>query len=184
MKRLLDEPALRSLARGCAVLGAGGGGDPHIGLLLALQARKEVGPTELVDLDDLPDDALIMPCGMVGAPTVPWRPPRKGCAQPASFPRAYRAARYALHRRHWPRTRSRGDGERERQHGRCAALTQQLGGNRHRPAGVYAVVDEEHRPVRRGQCCAYRVRHGQGVPQRREPLSTVVLAPRRTLARI
>ncbi|HUZ53850.1 MAG TPA: DUF917 domain-containing protein [Streptosporangiaceae bacterium] len=70
MKRLLDEPALRSLARGCAVLGTGGGGDPHIGLLLALQALEEVGPTELVDLDDLPDDALIMPCGMVGAPTV------------------------------------------------------------------------------------------------------------------
>lgn len=70
MKRLLDEPALRSLARGCAVLGTGGGGDPRIGLLLALQALEEVGPTELVDLDDLPDEALIMPCGMVGAPTV------------------------------------------------------------------------------------------------------------------
>src|SRR5215472_7863516 len=70
MKRLLDEQALRSLARGCAVLGTGGGGDPRIGLLLALQALEEVGPTELVDLDDLPPDALIMPCGMVGAPTV------------------------------------------------------------------------------------------------------------------
>src|SRR5258708_38027453 len=70
MKRLLDEPALRSLARGCAALGTGGGGDPRIGLLLALQALEEVGPTELGDLDDLPRDALIMPCGMVGAPTV------------------------------------------------------------------------------------------------------------------
>jgi uncharacterized protein len=70
MKRLLDEPALRALARGCAVLGTGGGGDPRIGLLLALQALEEVGPTELVDLDDLPADALIMPCGMVGAPNV------------------------------------------------------------------------------------------------------------------
>src|SRR5258708_38793048 len=70
MKRLLDERALRSLARGCAVLGTGGGGDPRIGLLLALQALEEVGPTELVDLEDLPQDALIMPCGMVGAPTV------------------------------------------------------------------------------------------------------------------
>ena len=70
MRRLLDEAALRALARGCAVLGTGGGGDPHIGLLLALQSLEEVGPTELVDLDDLDDDALIMPCGMVGAPTV------------------------------------------------------------------------------------------------------------------
>jgi uncharacterized protein len=70
MRRPLDEPALRALARGCAVLGTGGGGDPRIGLLLALQALEEAGPTELVDLDDLPDEALIMPCGMVGAPTV------------------------------------------------------------------------------------------------------------------
>src|SRR5262249_27006405 len=70
MKRLLDEAALRSLARGCAMLGTGGGGDPRIGLLLALQALEEVGPTELVDLDDLPPEALIMPCGMVGAPTM------------------------------------------------------------------------------------------------------------------
>ena len=70
MKRPLDEAALRSLARGCAVLGTGGGGDPHIGLLLALQAMQEHGPTELVDLEDLDEDALIMPCGMVGAPTV------------------------------------------------------------------------------------------------------------------
>src|SRR5262252_8843355 len=70
MKRLLDEPALRSLARGCAVLGTGGGGDPRIGLLHALQTIEEFGPTELVDLDELPDEALIMPCGMIGAPTV------------------------------------------------------------------------------------------------------------------
>src|SRR6266567_4452864 len=70
MKRLLDAPALRSLARGCAVLGTGGGGDPRIGLLQALQTAEEFGPTELVDLDELPDDALIMPCGMIGAPTV------------------------------------------------------------------------------------------------------------------
>ena len=31
---------------------------------------SEFGPVDLVDLDDLPDDALIMPCGGIGAPTV------------------------------------------------------------------------------------------------------------------
>jgi len=70
MKRLLDPPALRALARGCAILGAGGGGDPRIGLLQALQATQDFGPAELVDIDELSADALIMPCGMIGAPTV------------------------------------------------------------------------------------------------------------------
>jgi len=70
MKRLLDPGALRALARGCAVLGAGGGGDTHLSLLQALQATEDYGPVPLVDLDDLPDDSLIMPCGGIGAPTV------------------------------------------------------------------------------------------------------------------
>jgi len=58
------------LARGCAVMGAGGGGDPLIGVLMAREAILESGPVRLVDLDDLPDDGLVMPCGLVGAPTV------------------------------------------------------------------------------------------------------------------
>jgi DUF917 family protein len=70
MKRLLDRDSLRALARGCAVLGAGGGGDPYLGLLQALQATGDFGPVSLIDVDELPDDALIMPCGGIGAPTV------------------------------------------------------------------------------------------------------------------
>jgi DUF917 family protein len=70
MKRLLDPDSLRALARGCAVLGAGGGGDPYIGLMQALQATEDFGPALLMELDELPDDGLIMPCGMIGAPTV------------------------------------------------------------------------------------------------------------------
>ena len=70
MKRLLEPYSLRAIARGCAVLGAGGGGDPYIGLMQALQATQDFGPVTLVDLDELPDDELIMPCGMIGAPTV------------------------------------------------------------------------------------------------------------------
>src|SRR5690349_4469347 len=70
MKRLLDPAALRALARGCAVLGAGGGGDTHLGLLQALQATEDFGAVPLMDLDELPDDDLIMPCGGIGAPTV------------------------------------------------------------------------------------------------------------------
>jgi uncharacterized protein len=70
MKRLLDPDSLRALARGCAVLGAGGGGDPYLGLLQALQATEDYGPVRLVDIDELPGDSLIMPCGGIGAPTV------------------------------------------------------------------------------------------------------------------
>ncbi|HEY2937631.1 MAG TPA: DUF917 domain-containing protein [Gaiellaceae bacterium] len=66
----LDASNLPALARGCAILGTGGGGDPYVGLLMALQAIEEFGPVEVVDLADLPDDGLVMPCGMVGAPTV------------------------------------------------------------------------------------------------------------------
>ena len=70
MKRLLDLDALPALAHGCAVLGAGGGGDTYLTLLQALQATEDYGPVPLVDLDELPDDSLIMPCGSIGAPTV------------------------------------------------------------------------------------------------------------------
>ena len=70
MKRLLDHDALRAMARGCAVLGAGGGGDTYYALLQALQATEDFGPVPLVDLDELPGDALVMPCGGIGAPPV------------------------------------------------------------------------------------------------------------------
>lgn len=68
MEITVDE--LEDLGRGCAVLGTGGGGDPQTGVLMALQAIEEHGPVRLVDLDDLPDDGLVMPCGGLGAPTV------------------------------------------------------------------------------------------------------------------
>src|SRR5262252_705170 len=70
MKRLLDTVSLQAMARGCGVLGAGGGGDVHYCLLQALQASEDYGPVPLVDVDELPDDALIMPCGAIGSPLV------------------------------------------------------------------------------------------------------------------
>jgi len=70
MKRLLEPAALHALARGCGVLGAGGGGETYLTLLQALQASEDYGPVSLVDVDELPDDALIMPCGGIGATTV------------------------------------------------------------------------------------------------------------------
>ncbi|QYC44318.1 hypothetical protein Nocox_33755 [Nonomuraea coxensis DSM 45129] len=62
-----DIPAL---ARGCAVLGTGGGGDVRTGSLAAVRAIREYGPVPLVSLADLPDDALVVPLSGIGAPTV------------------------------------------------------------------------------------------------------------------
>jgi|tagenome__1003787_1003787.scaffolds.fasta_scaffold20849425_2 DUF917 family protein len=61
---------LRDLARGAAVLGTGGGGDPYIGRLLAEQAIAQYGPVRLVDVAEVPEDALVLPSAMMGAPTV------------------------------------------------------------------------------------------------------------------
>lgn len=69
-ERALGPDELPDLATGCAVLGAGGGGDPRTGLLMALQAMEQYGPVRLVSYDELPPDGIVMPCGGVGAPTV------------------------------------------------------------------------------------------------------------------
>ncbi|HET6257786.1 MAG TPA: DUF917 domain-containing protein [Pseudonocardia sp.] len=66
----IGEDDLEALARGAAVLGTGGGGDPYIGRLLAAQALRDHGPVELVAPAELPDDAQVFPVAMMGAPTV------------------------------------------------------------------------------------------------------------------
>jgi len=66
----LDASNLPDLARGCGLLGAGGGGDPELGLLMALHAVEEHGPVDVVALADLPAGGSVMPCGLVGSPAV------------------------------------------------------------------------------------------------------------------
>jgi uncharacterized protein len=63
----LDATNLRDLARACGLLAAGVGGDLEVGLLMALVAVAAEGPVEVIGLDELPDDALVLPCGCVGA---------------------------------------------------------------------------------------------------------------------
>ncbi len=70
MARLIQAADLEDIARGAAVLGTGGGGDPYIGRLLAQQAIREHGPVTLVSLDEVPDEALGADAGGMGAPTV------------------------------------------------------------------------------------------------------------------
>lgn len=58
------------IARGAAILGAGGGGDPFIGRLLAEAAIERHGPVSLVDISEVPADAIVAPVSFMGAPTV------------------------------------------------------------------------------------------------------------------
>src|ERR1700754_4859493 len=66
----LDVPELTALARGCALLGSGGGADPGIALAAATHAVREHGPVRVVALDALAEDALVLPCGYTGSATV------------------------------------------------------------------------------------------------------------------
>jgi DUF917 family protein len=68
--REVGERDLDDLAIGAAVLGTGGGGNPYLGKLLARQAIREHGPVTVVDVDEVPDDALVVPSAIMGAPTV------------------------------------------------------------------------------------------------------------------
>jgi len=61
---------MEDIAIGGAILGTGGGGDPYVGKLMAQQAIRKHGPVKIIDVEDLADDALVVPVCMMGAPTV------------------------------------------------------------------------------------------------------------------
>lgn len=68
--RTIGLQEIEDIALGAALLGAGGGGDPYIGKLVAMSAIKECGPVSLIDPNEVPDDALIVPIAIMGAPTI------------------------------------------------------------------------------------------------------------------
>lgn len=61
---------LDDLTLGSVFLATGGGGDPYIPQLLTRQVLTEYGPVQLINVEELPDDALVVSIGGVGAPTV------------------------------------------------------------------------------------------------------------------
>lgn len=67
---MLDEQAIEDIAIGAALLGSGGGGDPYVGKLMALAAIRECGPVPLIRAEEVPDEALVVPSAMMGAPVV------------------------------------------------------------------------------------------------------------------
>jgi DUF917 family protein len=66
----VDKKSLNAIALGGAVLGSGGGGDPYVGRLMTQQSIEKSGGVKVIDIESLPDDALILPIAMMGAPTV------------------------------------------------------------------------------------------------------------------
>jgi uncharacterized protein len=66
--RTLDEQQIRDVARGAAVLGTGGGGDPYLGTLAAVDALTRHGPPTVIEVDELSDDGYVASLAMVGAP--------------------------------------------------------------------------------------------------------------------
>ncbi|MCD6032282.1 MAG: hypothetical protein K0S78_4464, partial [Thermomicrobiales bacterium] len=68
--RQISADALEDIARGAAVLGTGGGGDPYIGKLMAQGTLRRCGDVDLLDPMELADDDIVVPTAMMGAPTV------------------------------------------------------------------------------------------------------------------
>lgn len=69
-KFVVSAKDMEPIALGGAFLGTGGGGDPHIGKLMAQAAIAEHGPVSVIDAGEVADDALCVPVCMMGAPTV------------------------------------------------------------------------------------------------------------------
>ncbi|NNG37588.1 DUF917 domain-containing protein [Nakamurella aerolata] len=66
----LGTEQLTDLARGAALLGTGGGGDPYIGRLMVEAAIAEYGPITVISPDELADDEFVISTAMMGAPSV------------------------------------------------------------------------------------------------------------------
>lgn len=61
---------LDALEIGAAILGTGGGGNPYIGKLRCREELKKGRRIKVIPLDELPDDALVVSLGGIGAPVV------------------------------------------------------------------------------------------------------------------
>lgn len=66
----INEGAAEAIAIGAGILGTGGGGNPYLGLLMTRQMLRRGARIALVDVDTVPDDAVVCGIGSMGAPTV------------------------------------------------------------------------------------------------------------------
>lgn len=68
--RKLGVNEIQNIATGAALLGAGGGGNPFIGKMMAITAVKKLGPVTLLDPQEVPDEAVCVSSSQIGAPAV------------------------------------------------------------------------------------------------------------------
>ena len=66
----VTEEILEALEIGAGILGTGGGGNPYLGKVEALQHLRAGKRIQVVSLDELPDDAFTTSVGGMGSPTV------------------------------------------------------------------------------------------------------------------
>ncbi len=66
----LNADDVARIAIGAGILGTGGGGNPRQGRIRAQTKLEEGFKLTIVSLDELPDDALVVPMGGMGAPTI------------------------------------------------------------------------------------------------------------------
>jgi DUF917 family protein len=66
----LNHDEVERIAIGAGILGTGGGGNPYRGMIRAKLQLDRGAALQIVRLDELPDDALIVPIGGMGAPTI------------------------------------------------------------------------------------------------------------------
>jgi len=69
-EKTLTKQDIEDLAVGAAILGTGGGGDPYIGKLMAIQALERGRKIVVMDPEEVPDDAFVVPVAAMGTPTV------------------------------------------------------------------------------------------------------------------
>jgi uncharacterized protein len=63
----MTEEDMESLLRGCAILGTGGGGSSEFGRAIMSNDLRRGRTYELVDVADIPDDALVVSGGIMGS---------------------------------------------------------------------------------------------------------------------
>lgn len=69
LREILDSD-LEAVAIGAAILGTGGGGNPYIGMLRCREELRRGRVIKVIPIDELPDDAMVISLGGIGAPVV------------------------------------------------------------------------------------------------------------------